>query len=125
VPEENPCIGNLQQEFTSATEVRLLQLLCQISPGPERSEIFEQILSEPHGYHWRIPEQEVIFQALVQLSGLSGEALRGTLPAQLTRMGFPDIDLTAYFRPLETSDKSDLDRAKQITAALIASQIVK
>ena len=88
-------------------------------------EIFAQLLSAPRGYHWQIPEHEAIFQALARIPQLSGTALRTMLPAQLTRAGFPDIDIASYFAPLDVAEDERTERAGQIAAALIANPILK
>lgn len=102
-----------------ALEARLLQLLCQIPVGIERAGIFAQLLSAPRGYHWQIPEHEVIFQTLARSPQLSGIALRAVLPAQFTRAGFPDIDIASYFAPLEIPTKTIMDYAWKFVGAIM------
>lgn len=101
-----------------ALEARLLQLLCQIPAGIEREEIFEQFLSGARSYHWRIPEHQVIFQALARVPQLSGAALRAMLPAQLTRAGFPDIEIAHYFAPLDVPQGEQAARACKTAAEI-------
>lgn len=86
-------------------ERRLLRALC--SASPKRSELREEddektleaILTALRRHQWQNPEHRVVFEALALLPGRSKKELREQLPAQATRMGFPDVDWDEYFAP--------------------------
>jgi hypothetical protein len=48
-------------------------------------------------HRWQDPEHRVVFEALRSLPGRHAAELREQLPAQVTRMGFPDVDWDEYF----------------------------
>ena len=48
-------------------------------------------------YTWRDVEHGLVYAAIQRLSSRDPKTLREQLPAQATRMGFPDIDWLAYF----------------------------
>jgi len=52
-------------------------------------------------YVWQGPDNRVVFECLCGLSsGVSGGQLREQLPAQATRLGFPDVEWGDYLRPV-------------------------
>jgi len=48
-------------------------------------------------YQWQEPEHAVVFQAIQSISLLPHAEWREELPAQATRLGFPDVDWQHYF----------------------------
>jgi hypothetical protein len=51
-------------------------------------------------YAWRDPDNRVVFESLCGLSSdLAPSQLREQLPAQATRLGFPDVDWENYLKP--------------------------
>ena len=56
-----------------------------------------KIARELREYAWQDIEHEVIYAAIERLGYRDGATLREQLPAQATRMGFPDIDWRRYF----------------------------
>lgn len=75
-------------------ERQLLAALCA-SPLDRRTRatIFECL-----GAHtFANPDHDMIFQTLAKMPPASTEHIRETLGARLTRLGFPDIDLTPIF----------------------------
>jgi hypothetical protein len=53
-------------------------------------------------YAWRDPDNRVVFESLCGLScRLSPGQLREQLPAQATRLGFPDVDWENYLKPID------------------------
>jgi hypothetical protein len=55
------------------------------------------ILAQLRAHHWQDPEHRVVFEALTLLPGRQASDLREQLPAQATRMGFPDVNWQNYF----------------------------
>jgi len=83
-------------------ESRILRALCTeppalSSPGTHDSAPSAEILAKLRAYHWQIPEHRVVFEALTLLPGRQAAELRVQLPAQATRMGFPDVNWDEYF----------------------------
>jgi hypothetical protein len=55
------------------------------------------ILAQLRAHRWQGPEHRVVFEALTLLPGRNVAELRQQLPAQATRMGFPDVNWDHYF----------------------------
>jgi hypothetical protein len=55
------------------------------------------ILAKLHAHPWQDPEHRVVFEALTLLPRRHATELREQLPAQATRMGFPDVNWQKYF----------------------------
>ncbi len=65
---------------------------CDVSPI-DVAEAIEQL----RNYHWLQPEHATVFQAMRSVDARARERWRDILPAQATRMGFPDVDWRRYF----------------------------
>lgn len=78
-------------------EKTCLALLCQISSTAQKRQELEMLLAD---YHWQSPDHHAIFDALAAWRA-APEAIRAGLPARLTRLGFPDIEIEEYFAPIE------------------------
>jgi hypothetical protein len=83
-------------------ESRILRALCSGpaafgSSGADHAPEGAAILAELRAHRWQDPEHRVVFEALTLLPGRQGNELREQLPAQATRMGFPDVNWDAYF----------------------------
>ena len=79
-----------------AAQVEQLLLAALCAPAlscQTRTEIVERLAVHKFVY----PEYEVIFRALAKMRHATAEHIRETLGAQLTRMGFPDIDVELIF----------------------------
>ena len=55
------------------------------------------LLRELHSHRWQDPEHRIVYEALAGVRVFDILSLREQLPAQATRMGFPDVDWTLYF----------------------------
>ena len=75
-------------------EGRILRLLCSDSLSREEK---SRAINEVDKYAWCEPEHDVLFQAIRRIGACDGRRLREELPAQLTRMGFPDVNWDQYF----------------------------
>jgi hypothetical protein len=53
---------------------------------------------------WQDAEHRVVFEAIQRLSSSDPQLLREQLPAQTTRMGFPDVNWENYFIPAGKTD---------------------
>src|ERR1700723_867284 len=83
-------------------ESRILRALCGGpaafgSSGADHASGRATILAELRTHRWQDPEHRVVFEALTLLPGRQPSALREQLPAQATRMGFPDVNWQKYF----------------------------
>jgi hypothetical protein len=83
-------------------ETKILRALCNPAPplASLRAEVpaaRATILAALSGYSWQAPEHRVVFEALTLLPSRDAKVLREQLPAQATRMGFPDVNWDAYF----------------------------
>jgi hypothetical protein len=81
-------------EFRVSLERKILCWLCaQSNAEPTASRVKQKLAA----YSWRDAENRVVFESLTGLaSGLTPEELREQLPAQATRMGFPDVAWENY-----------------------------
>ncbi len=83
-------------------ESRILRALCS-NPSPHIDDLAAltakraTILAKLRTHHWQDPEHRVVFEALTLLPGREATELREQLPAQATRMGFPDVNWDQYF----------------------------
>lgn len=68
-------------------------------------------------YHWLEPEHATVFQAIRAVAKGDHLRLRAELPAQATRMGFPDVDWPQYFTRIPYDERAPLDE--------LASQLMK
>jgi len=105
-------------ETVIATERDVLRRLCdsgieRISPDP---------LKSLANYRWSSPDHQVVFNALVRLAAIPPGALRDLLPAETTRMGFPDITWDRFFAPRESAPDSRRPLSELIEALLSASK---
>jgi hypothetical protein len=81
-------------------ECRVLRAICgaaaSLSP-----EVRDAAIRDLAGYNWRAAEHRVVYAALARIQQTSGAAAAEQLPAQATRMGFPDVDWELYLQPTE------------------------
>src|SRR5580700_4933818 len=56
-------------------------------------------MRELSNHVWQDAEHRVVFEAIQRLSSSDPKLLREQLPAQATRMGFPDVSWDNYFAP--------------------------
>jgi hypothetical protein len=93
-------------------ERQLLRELCsgRISRGQVLSAV-DQLAN----YEWLVPEHATVFQAVRRAVRAAGDSWREILPAQATRMGFPDVDWPEYF----TSDEEDATLLNHLVSRLI------
>jgi hypothetical protein len=55
------------------------------------------VMRELSSHVWQDAEHRVVFEAIQRLSSSDPKLLREQLPAQATRMGFPDVSWDNYF----------------------------
>jgi hypothetical protein len=72
----------------------ILRAICRSYGKDEAVHAAKQAL---RGYAWRDTEHGVIFEAIERTRAKDAAELRRELPAQATRMGFPDVNWELYF----------------------------
>jgi hypothetical protein len=73
----------------------MIQVLCQAADGQVRVKAGNVLRS----YRWRDPFCQTVFEIIAETPSGGLAAIRGELPARLTRKGFPDFDLDELFHP--------------------------
>ena len=58
-------------------------------------------MSQLTAYRWQESDNKVVYEALRAIKSRYPETRRDELPAQATRMGFPEVDWKPYFEPDE------------------------
>ncbi len=71
---------------------------------------------------WEDAEHRVVFEAIQRLSSSDPQLLQEQLPAQTTRMGFPDVNWENYFTPV---GKAEGDFEKLVRELLAAPKAKK
>ena len=88
-------------------ERKVLRALCAAANGAISTFDAKVLLKK---YAWRDPDNRVVFESLSGLSsGLTPAQLREQLPAQATRLGFPDVAWGNYLAS-ENGDGGDVRR---------------
>jgi hypothetical protein len=92
------------RDAASRIEQALLAALCQPSLKPEdRAAILQRL----ENHHFFDPDHTVVYRAILKTSAARQGDLRAALTQMVTRMGFPDIEIGAYFSP-ETPSSNEL-----------------
>ena len=76
-------------------ERALLGALCEGSVPPEDRDDALQRLA---GYNWRGTDHRVIYEALRRSRQPASPSLHEFMVAEITRLGFPDIDVAPFFK---------------------------
>ena len=94
-------------QFPFTLERKILRCFCSEDiPAP----VFAELRAKLIRYAWRDHDNRVVFDCLQRLTGansLSHLQLHEQLPAQATRMGFPDVKWENYFGQ-EAADQPDI-----------------
>lgn len=86
--DKSPAIIELERE--------ILRMLCdphEQTGAKSRKQAVLKLLA----HRWHDAEHRIVFEAVAKLPGQDAAALRRQLPAQATRMGFPEVHWEAYF----------------------------
>ena len=83
-------------------EGEILRMLCRtqaINSSVSELDIKsrERLVDELRAYDWQDAEHRIVFEAIAKLPARDAVELRRQLPAQTTRMGFPDVHWELYF----------------------------
>src|SRR5277367_1010922 len=96
MPQQNPSKRILELERET------LRALCIRASANARHQDTMRDLSN---HVWQDAEHRVVFEAIQRLSSSDPKLLREQLPAQATRMGFPDVSWENYFSPTPKHEK--------------------
>jgi hypothetical protein len=95
-----------QSRDTKESERLLLAALCaNLLPLDERNEILRVLAN----YDWVGQDHHAIYEALRRSRPRHSAALREHIIAEVTRLGFPDIDVAPFFAPPALS-KSEIEK---------------
>ncbi|MGH9683488.1 MAG: hypothetical protein ACRD4S_07750 [Candidatus Acidiferrales bacterium] len=72
-------------------------ILARLCGGSLTHQAREAVVRTLAGYAWNIAEHRIVYDAIRRIGGESPERLRERLPAEATRMGFPDVEWDNYF----------------------------
>jgi hypothetical protein len=61
--------------------------------------VWDSAARELANHHWQAPDHRVVYEALCRIRDHDPGRIRDQLPAQATRMGFPDVEWSSYFEP--------------------------
>lgn len=82
--------------------------LCALCVRGSENARREAVMRDLSKHVWQDAEHRVVFEAIERLSSSDPQLLREQLPAQTTRMGFPDVNWENYFRA-EGEAEGDFD----------------
>jgi hypothetical protein len=89
-------------------EHSVLRALCNDRLTPA---VWDAVAQELANHEWRAQEHQVVYEALGRIRHDNPKTVRDELPAQTTRMGFPEVDWTGYF---ESGRKGEQDLAELV-----------
>lgn len=83
-------------------ERQILRALCSDNARAETGHFVRELSS----YSWRDPEHATVFQAIRSLAARGRTSWRDELPAEVTRMGFPDVEWPRYLAAAKAQEFS-------------------
>ena len=75
------------------------------------------VMRELSNHVWQDGEHRVVFEAIQRLSSSDPKLLQEQLPAQATRMGFPDVSWDNYFAPQPEAEIDFVSLVGELLAA--------
>jgi hypothetical protein len=99
MPDPSAPPAHVSSQRIADVERGILRVLCSRSATRRTREWLARELA---GYSWQVPDHRVVYEALRRIRSRDPHACRDQLPAQATRMGFPDVDWAIYFDPVDT-----------------------
>jgi hypothetical protein len=110
MPENHP------SNEISELERQVLKALCS---GAGDVDNRDRLASELTAYRWQDPDHKVVYEALRAIRSRDPKTRRDELPAQVTRMGFPDVDWRLYFEPEHQLETDLQDLIRRLRAATL------
>ncbi len=99
---------------------RILELerdtLCALCVRASENARRETVTRELSKHVWQDAEHRVVFEAIERLSSSDSQLLREQLPAQTTRMGFPDVNWENYFTPAGRAEADFEELVRELMA---------
>jgi len=105
---------NTDVDDTLTIEREILRALCREDAGGETNRFAREL----SGYSWREPEHATVFRAIQSLAARGRRSWREELPAEATRMGFPDVEWRRYFDEADAANANKMPLAKLVTRLL-------
>ncbi len=108
MPENHPAdtIAELERQILSA--------LCIGVSSPDD---WNQLANQLSVHRWQDPDHKVVYEALRAVRSRDPKTRRDQLPAQVTRMGFPDVDCKPYCEPERAPETNLADLIRRLEAA--------
>ena len=107
--------GTVSRENIASLERAVLTALCA---RPERLADWPSARARLEPHVWQDPDHAAIFEAIARVEGRCLN-WREYLPAQLTRMGFPDINWASFFVKEPSQKLSELIAALDRATATV------
>lgn len=102
-----------------SAERDVLRQMCKT----ESRALFCRIEEALKDYSWRSADHEVVFEALRRLARTKRASSPSLLHEEVTRMGFPDIDVAAYFPPACSQQTPHNENESQEVVARLLAQL--
>lgn len=99
-------------DFVTKLEREVLRLLCKL-PDAQPDRARSHALCNLSSHDWKDIDHRVVFDALRRSPGREPVLLREQLPAEATRLGFPDVDWAEYFVETISSDAKEIEQLTQ------------
>jgi hypothetical protein len=99
MPDPSALPAHIPSRSIADIERGILRVLCSRSAARRMREWLARELA---GYPWQVPDHRVVYEALQRIRSRDPHTWRDQLPAQATRMGFPDVDWSIYLDSVET-----------------------
>ena len=91
-PVQSAAPDHFHSQTISRLELAILRALCGTNSGNRLADTLRELES----HRWSHPEHRVVYQVLATASAISPREWHNELPAQATRMGFPDVEWKMY-----------------------------
>jgi hypothetical protein len=85
---------NLSHDDRIEAEHALLAALCHTALAPD---LRAAILTRLNNYHFVDPDHQVVHRALIGLRSMDNSEMFSALTQAVTRLGFPDLNLSSLF----------------------------
>jgi hypothetical protein len=102
-----------QEDSIKELELLVLRGMCAHPTGEES---YAKCVASLDAYSWQETEHRVVYEALGRIRFLPQALRRGELAAEVTRMGFPDVDCSAYLGGRSLTPEELLELIHQIQA---------
>jgi hypothetical protein len=102
-----------QEDNIKGLERLVLRGLCAYLSGKED---YVKCVDALRTYSWQDAEHRLVYEALGRIRFLPMALRRGELAAEVTRMGFPDIDCSAYLEGKSITAEELRELIRQIQA---------